>query len=101
MAIYHVRRAYAFDGSDVEPVRRRIWLAGGRPLCREGSDPHSIEAPDELAPHEGECIVHKPRFSAFFDTQLDAMLRERNIDAVVLAVPTVTPIAFCRGFTSA
>lgn len=101
MAIYHVRRAYAFDGSDVEPVRRRIWLAGGRPLCREGSDPHSIEVPDELAPHEGECIVHKPRFSAFFDTQLDAMLRERDINTIVLPVPTVTPIAFCRGFTSA
>lgn len=90
MAIYHVRRAYAFDGSDVEPVRRRIWLAGGRPLCREGSDPRSIEAPDKLAPHEGECIVCKPRFSAFFDTQLDAMLRDRDIDTVVLA-GTTTP----------
>ena len=34
MDIFHIRREYAADGSDVEPVRHDIWLAGGRALCK-------------------------------------------------------------------
>lgn len=90
MAIFHVRREYAFDGSDVEPVRYRVWLAGGRPLCREGVDPKSIEAPAELAALDGEAVICKPSFSAFFGTDLDSMLKERGIRTVVL-IGTTTP----------
>lgn len=90
MAIFHVRRAYAPDGSDVEPVRYRTWLEGGRPLCVESNDPASFKAPEPLAPAEGDRVVMKPRFSAFFDTPLDEILRRENIDTVVLT-GTTTP----------
>ena len=57
MAVFHVRRTYAADGSDVEPVRYRTWLEGGRPLCLEGDDPTLVDAPDELQPENGDRII--------------------------------------------
>lgn len=88
--VFHIRREYAADGSDVEPVRHEIWLKGGRPLCKEGYDPESLNPPAELEPIEGEHIVFKPRFSAFFDTDLHATLNVSGIDTVVL-IGTTTP----------
>lgn len=90
MVVFHVRRAYAPDGSDVEPVRHRIWQEGGRPLCVEGDDPESLDAPDLLKPADGDRVMVKPRFSAFFDTPLDDVLRRANVDTVVL-IGTTTP----------
>ena len=90
MAVFHVRREYALDGSDVEPVRHRIWLEGGRPLCVEGDDPNSLDAPDLLKPADGDRVLVKPRFSAFFGTRLDDVLRRAGIDTVVL-IGTTTP----------
>lgn len=90
MAVVHVRRAYAADGSDVEPVRYAAWLAGGRPLCAEGDDPASLDCPDVLTPADGERVLVKPRFSAFFGTALDGALRRAGVDTVVLT-GTATP----------
>lgn len=90
MAVFHVRREYAPDGSDVEPVRHRIWLEGGRLLCVEGDDPDSLDAPDLLKPADGDRVLVKPRFSAFFGTRLDDVLRRAGIDTVVL-IGTTTP----------
>ena len=90
MAVFHVRRSYAADGSDVEPVRHAVWLQGGRPLCVEGDDPDSLDAPDLLKPADGDRMLLKPRFSAFFDTPLDQVLRREGIGTVVL-IGTTTP----------
>lgn len=90
MTVVHVRRSYAPDGSDVEPVRYRTWLEGGRPLCAEGNDPVSLNAPDPLKPAIGDVVLTKPRFSAFFDTPLDEMLSNAGINTVVL-IGTTTP----------
>ena len=88
MPVFHVRRAYAADGSDVEPVRVGIWLAGGRPVCAEGDNPDSVLAPPELAELPGEAIIMKPSFSAFYGTTLEDDLRSRGVRTVVLAGTT-------------
>lgn len=88
MPIVHVRREYAADGSDVEPVRRQLWEEGGRPLS--AAWPESLEAPTALAPLAGEEILMKPRFSAFFDTGLHSWLQARGIESLVL-IGTTTP----------
>lgn len=88
MPVVHVRREYAADGSDVEPVRRQLWEEGGRPLS--AAWPESLEAPTALAPLAGEEILMKPRFSAFFDTGLHGWLQARNIESLVL-IGTTTP----------
>ena len=88
LAVFHVRRAYAADGSDVEAVRWEAWAEGGRPLS--SADPMSLECPSELAPAPGEPVVVKPSWSAFFGTDLDALLRAGDIGTLVLA-GTTTP----------
>ena len=88
LAVFHVRRAYAADGSDVEAVRWEAWAEGGRPLS--SADPMSLACPSELAPAPGEPVVVKPSWSAFFGTDLDFLLRARGIGTLVLA-GTTTP----------
>lgn len=88
LAVFHVRRAYAADGSNVEAVRWEAWAEGGRPLS--SADPMSLACPSELAPAPGEPVVVKPSWSAFFGTDLDALLRARGIGTIVLA-GTTTP----------
>lgn len=88
LAVFHVRRAYAADGSDVEAVRWKAWAEGGRPLS--SADPMSLACPSELAPAPGEPVVVKPSWSAFFGTDLDFLLRARGIGTLVFA-GTTTP----------
>ena len=88
LAVFHVRRAYAADGSDVEAVRWKAGAEGARPLS--SADPMSLACPSELAPAPGEPVVVKPSWSAFFGTDLDFLLRARGIGTLVLA-GTTTP----------
>jgi len=37
-----------------------------------------------IAPHEGDIEIVKQRYSSFFGTELDAMLRERKIQTVLI-----------------
>lgn len=39
---------------------------------------------DALAPRADEYVIHKPRHSAFFDTELEPTLRKMNRDQVVI-----------------
>ena len=52
----------------------------GRFLARGGWD---YEIVDALAPQPGEIRVHKTRYSAFFNSQLDSILRSRGIRNLV------------------
>jgi ureidoacrylate peracid hydrolase len=52
----------------------------GRLLARGGWD---YELVDRLAPKPGDIRVHKTRYSAFFNSQLDSILRARGIRHIV------------------
>jgi ureidoacrylate peracid hydrolase len=52
----------------------------GRLLARGGWDYALVDA---LAPREGDLTLHKPRYSAFFNSQLDSVLRARGIRNLV------------------
>ena len=88
--VVFVNRSYRADGSDVEATRHAAWLAGGRPLSPAADDPATCLPPAELAPAPGDRVVVKPRFSAFFGTGLDLVLRRLGVGTVVLA-GTTTP----------
>lgn len=88
LAAFHVRRAYAVDGSDVEAARWETWAEGGRPLS--AADPESLDCPPELSPAPGEPVITKPSWSAFFGTDLAATMRQQGIGTIVLA-GTTTP----------
>lgn len=87
--IYAVRH-YRADGSDVEKARREVWEKGGRPLSECCDDAVSDAFPEEFELLPDDRVMIKPRFSAFFHTSLDLVLRRLGIERVLLA-GTTTP----------
>ncbi|VWX46641.1 pyrimidine utilization protein B [Novosphingobium sp. 9U] len=63
----------------LKTMRARPELSG-RFLARGGWDYELVEA---LTPQPGDIRVHKPRYSAFFNSQLDSVLRARGIRTLV------------------
>jgi len=98
--IVHVVRLYVPGGTDTDLPRRAEILAG-REVAAPGSDGSQI--PAELLPAgaqldpelllaggfqevgPAEHIVFKPRWSAFYRTELEQHLRERGVSTVVVA----------------
>ncbi len=75
----HVHRA---DGSDLglfgeiwEPIEQRAGLV---------DESKGSEVIDDLAPQPDEIVVKKHRYSAFFGTDLDVVLRSRGIETVIV-----------------
>ena len=98
--IVHVVRLYAENGSNVDPVRRAAVEDGERMLAPGSS---GAELMDELKPDPAsrldaeallrgefqrlapnEFVMYKPRWGAFYGTSLEAFLRERDVDTIVL-----------------
>jgi len=88
--VFFVTRLYRADGSDVEHSRFASWLAGGRPLSPESPPEIDAAMPAEFEVCPQDYCVYKPRFSAFFQTPVDLMLRRLGRDSVLLA-GTTTP----------
>ena len=53
----------------------------GKLLAKGGWDYALV---DELAPQPGDIVLHKTRYSGFFNSQLDSTLRSRGIRNIVL-----------------
>ena len=79
----HVHRR---DGSDMglfddmhPPIAKRAALVDGTP---------GVDIYPELAPQPGEHVIKKHRYSGFFGTDLDIILREWKVDTVIIAGTT-------------
>ena len=81
LPVVHVFRYYRADGSDVELTRYGGFVKAGTSLVR-GTE--SAEILDDLKPVDGEYLVVKQRWSAFFQTELDLLLRRLGVDQVVV-----------------
>lgn len=87
--IYAVRH-YRSDGSDVEKPRAAAWAAGGKPLSEDCAAHLSDAFPSAFTVLPQDYVLVKPRFSAFFHTSLDLILRRLGVQTVLLA-GTTTP----------
>jgi ureidoacrylate peracid hydrolase len=63
----------------LKTMRERPELQG-KLLAKGGWD---FELVDELKPHPGDIVLHKTRYSGFFNSQLDSVLRSRGIRNIV------------------
>lgn len=88
--VFFVNRIYRRNGSDVEFTRYESWLGGNRYLAPNSTGALSIEVPAEFTPQKGDYTIIKPRFSAFFQTELDLILRRLGVKTVILT-GTTTP----------
>lgn len=86
--VFFVNRSYRADGSDVEHTRRDVWLRGGRALSPGCPEDISGDMPAELGFCAKDYLLIKPRFSAFFGTELDLMLRRLRVDSLLVAGAT-------------
>ena len=80
-AVFHIVREYREDGSDIEISRREAFLAGPSYVIPGSEGAKIVEA---LTPVRGEHRIVKPRFSAFFGTELDLILRRWRIVRLVI-----------------
>ena len=88
--VFFVKRIYRTDGSDVELTRYAGWVTGDRACAPASTGPNSAQAPEGLRPQPGDYTIIKPRWSAFFQTELDLILRRLGVRTVILA-GTTTP----------
>lgn len=88
--VFFVARGYRDDGSDVEHPRVESWLKAGRPVSKSAQGHLSGQFPEEFGVRPSDYVVIKPRFSAFFGTELDSMLRRLGVDTLLMA-GTTTP----------
>ena len=99
VAIFHVVRIYLEDGSNAEPVRRRIIRSGkrilspgdeGTEIFREFFSPNDVRLDCPVLLQGGlqtvgerEFIMYKSRWGAFFETELESELRNRGIARLI------------------
>ncbi len=88
--VFFVTRRYRADGSDVEHTRFESWLKGGRAMSPGSPGEISEALPAEFGECEKDYHIIKPRYSAFFGTELDLILRRLGINTLVLT-GTTTP----------
>ncbi len=87
LTVIHTREGYAPDLSDMHEMKRARGSAGqagplGRFLIR-GESGHDFV--DECRPLDGETVIDKPGFSAFYKTGLEDLLRAQGISHLVIA----------------
>ena len=84
--VFFVTRTYT--DATVEKSRYHTWQAGGRPLSPDCAPELSVDMPFDVQP--GDYRIQKPRYSAFFATQLDLILRRLGVRRLIL-IGTTTP----------
>ncbi len=88
--VFFITRVYYADGSNVEHTRYDAWLKGGKPLSPGCEKELSSEMPEEFGNDPRDYHIVKPRYSAFFATELDLILRRLKVKKLILA-GTTTP----------
>ena len=90
MMVVHTRECHRPDLSDCPPAKRlrgdvklRIGDVGPMGRLLVAGEP-GAEIVQELAPEAGEIVIDKPGKGAFYNTELDAILRGRGIGQLVV-----------------
>ncbi|MFA7438469.1 cysteine hydrolase family protein [Castellaniella sp.] len=84
--LIYSRHAHDNDGSDMGLFQEIYPGLGQRQALIQGQRGAEIFA--EVAPQEGDIIVRKQRYSAFFQTNLDLILRSKGITSLAIAGAT-------------
>jgi len=92
LLVVHTREGHRPDLSDCPPAKLERSRAGGAEIGRAGPlgrllvrGEYGHDFIDELVPHHGEPVIDKPGYSAFHQTELEQILRNRGIDGLILS----------------
>ncbi|MCC7412389.1 MAG: cysteine hydrolase [Gammaproteobacteria bacterium] len=92
--VVHVSHCFRKDGSD-RGYMYKFWPVLGTGVLEEGAEGTQIY-PD-IAPIEGEPVVTKHRYSAWFGTDLDIIVRNLGVDTLIICGTTTDR---CTGLTA-
>lgn len=81
--VVHVHLGFAPDYSDHPSASPLLGGARAAGILKLGTPSSEIVA--EVAPRDGDIVVVKKRISAFYNTDLERLLRERSIDNLLVA----------------
>jgi len=81
--IGYVRVGFADGEAPTGTMGSRIGVDAARTAFH--ADAPATQIHDEIAPRDGDIVVRKTRVGPFLTTDLDARLRERSIDTLLLA----------------
>jgi len=79
--VIYTTHAHRADGCDMGLLAHAPWI-GRREALVDGSPGVAIFP--EIAPHDDEIVITKHRFSAFYGTDLEIILRGRGVTTVVI-----------------
>lgn len=86
LPIVYTRQVARPDGADAMPSMRRLqakMLADGTPIGEP--DDWSSQILDAVAPQSGDVVIEKHRWDAFFNTDLENILRNLRVERLVVA----------------
>ena len=97
LPIVYLKMGYRPDLSDIGPTDSPMGVENRRaqvgekmraPDGREGRllvrDTWNTDIVDELKPQAGDIVVYKTRFSGFYNTELDAILKRRGMRTLIM-----------------
>jgi ureidoacrylate peracid hydrolase len=86
IALIYTRHSHSEDGSDMG-LFKEIYPGLGQKLALIQGQ-RGAEIYQDVAPQDGDIIVRKQRYSGFFQTNLDLILRSKGIKDVAIAGAT-------------
>jgi nicotinamidase-related amidase len=81
MLVVNVKTEYKEDFSDWKMLDKRFEVKKYKHFVEGSADAEIIPL---LAPREGEVLIVKNRWNAFFNTKLDEMLKDKNITNLII-----------------
>jgi ureidoacrylate peracid hydrolase len=101
--VVYLKMGFAPDLSDAGAPSTPIWIkhlpfeAGAEVRAPDGSpsrilvrDTWSTDIVEELQPQDRDVVLYKHRYSGFYETDLDAQLRSRGIDTLIVVGATTS-----------
>ncbi len=79
--VIYTTHAHRSGGCDLGLLRYDPRIGSGTALV---DDTPGIDIYPDIAPHQGEIVIKKHRFSAFYNTDLEIILRGLGVDTVVI-----------------
>jgi ureidoacrylate peracid hydrolase len=83
--VIYTAHEHRTDGSDLGLFVHVPEMARGEALV---AGTWGVEIYSDLAPHHAETVIRKNRFSAFYGTDLDSVLRGAGVDTVIISGTT-------------
>lgn len=85
MPVIYTRQTSRADGADITPSMRRLLSDAPAPSPIGAEADWGSEILDAVAPQPGDIVIEKHRWDAFFNTDLDSILRNLDVNRLVIA----------------